>query len=235
MIGIVLAGGTGSRLNPLTKVTNKHLLPICTKPMIYYPIETLKSVGINEIIVVTGKEHAGDVMELLGSGKDLDVSFTYKVQDEPGGIAQALGLCEDICDAHFLVILGDNVFLDGKIDISTTHRCKLFLATSNTPERFGVPLFERKDIVKIIEKPKEIIGNRNYVVTGLYLYENAVFDFIHHLEPSTRGELEITDVNNWYISKRGGVDYQVFDGYWSDAGTFESLKKVQEYIWNHQK
>lgn len=222
MKGIVLAGGTGTRLYPLTKSTNKHLLPVYDKPMVYYSINTLKSIGITDIMVVTGKEHMGHMVETLGTGYDLGVDLTYKVQDYAGGIAHALGLCEKfVGDDQFFVILGDNIF-ENCFDMVTPPRdtCHLLLKQVKDSWRFGVAEFDdRNRLVRIIEKPD--ISN-GYVVTGLYHYPPDVFDFIRELVPSGRNELEITDVNNKYI-RLGRCTYSIFDGFWSDAGTFDSL------------
>jgi glucose-1-phosphate thymidylyltransferase len=231
MKGIILAGGTGTRLYPLTKVTNKHLLPIGNFPMIYYPISALKEAGINEILIVTGTEHMGDMVNLLGSGKEFNLSFTYKVQDQAGGIAEALGLAENfIHGERMLVLLGDNLFEDNlkqyvdKFENSEKEALILLKEVQN-PERFGVPeIGPNNQIIKIIEKPKQ--PPNNLAVTGLYFYSSDVFDFIKTLKPSARGELEITDVNNWYI-ERGTLAYGTLKGFWTDAGTFESIKSAQ--------
>jgi len=213
MKGIVLAGGTGSRLRPLTRVTNKHLLPVGKYPMIFYPIYRLKQTGIRDILIVTGREHMGDVMELLGSGRDFGVEFTYKVQDEAGGIAQALGLGEHFVNGDkCVVILGDNIFED---DITPYVRsfeeqkegAKVLLKEVPDPHRFGVPEFRDGKIIAIEEKPEE--PKSNYVVTGIYMYDSEVFDIIKTLKPSARGELEITDVNNAYLRK-GTLTYNIF-------------------------
>jgi glucose-1-phosphate thymidylyltransferase len=231
MKGIVLAGGTGSRLRPLTRVTNKHLLPVGKYPMIFYPIYKLKQVGIYEILIVTGREHMGDVMELLGSGRDFGVEFTYKVQDEAGGIAQALGLAEHFVNGDkCVVILGDNIFED---DITPYVRsfeeqkegAKVLLKEVPDPHRFGVPEFRDGKIIAIEEKPEE--PKSNYVVTGIYMYDSEVFDIIKTLKPSARGEFEITDVNNAYL-KMGTLTYDILKGWWTDAGTPESLFRANE-------
>lgn len=229
MKGIILAGGTGSRLFPLTRVTNKHLLPVGKYPMIFYSIHKLLKAGINDIMIITGKHHMGDVVQLLGSGKKFGASFTYKVQDEAGGIAQALGLAEDFAaDENVAVILGDNVFFS---DITNeikqfTSGAKIFLSWVEDPSRFGVALFEDgKNIIEVEEKPIE--PKSNYAVTGVYLFDSKVFDFIKTLKPSARGELEITDVNNIYI-KRNEMQYHILKGWWTDAGTHESLGKANE-------
>ncbi|MFC1559533.1 sugar phosphate nucleotidyltransferase [Candidatus Margulisiibacteriota bacterium] len=229
MKGIVLAGGTGSRLHPLTKSTNKHLLPVGKKPMIYYPIDKLISAGIDDILIVTGTEHMGDVVNLLGSGKEFNCHFTYRVQDEAGGIAQALGLAEIFAkEEKMAVILGDNLFQDdlsGYIKNFEGQRkgAKVLLAKVDDPERFGVVEFEGKKIISIEEKPKN--PKSNYVVSGVYMYDSSVFEIIKGLKPSKRGELEVTDINNEYI-KRGELTFELLKGWWTDAGTFETLEKA---------
>lgn len=233
MKGIVLAGGTGSRLMPLTKVTNKHLLPVGRKPMIYYPVEKLSRAGIEEILIVTGVEHMGDVVGLLGSGKDFGAKFTYKVQDEAGGIAQALGLAENFAGgSQMAVILGDNMFQDSLSDeVAKFARqgkgARVLLKEVPDPQRFGVAEIEQNKIVRIVEKPKQ--PKSNLAVTGIYFYDGAVFEIIRTLRPSGRGELEITDVNNAYLAA-GTLSYGFLQGWWSDAGTFESLAHVQELL-----
>jgi len=231
--GVVLAGGTGSRLMPLTKVTNKHLLPIGQKPMIYYPIEKLTSIGVEEILIVTGIEHMGDVVGLLGSGKDFGCRFTYKVQDEAGGIAQALGLAENFAhDHHLIVILGDNIFQDSLknyADKFATQKtgARILLKQVQNPQRFGVAKLANGKIINIEEKPEK--PKSDYAVTGIYFYDLSVFDIIRTLEPSDRGELEITHVNDVYI-KKGQLAYDILDGWWTDAGTFESLIRANELV-----
>ena len=231
--GVVLAGGTGSRLMPLTKVTNKHLLAVGKKPMIYYPIEKLISVGIEEILIVTGIDHMGDVVNLLGSGKNFSCRFTYKVQDQAGGIAQALALAEDFAKNSGLVaILGDNIF---KVSLkpylqkfsSQKKGARVLLKKVPNPQRFGVAEISDGQVIKITEKPKK--PKTNYVVTGIYFYDNSIFDIIRRLKPSGRGELEITDVNNTYIA-RNQLQYDILSGWWTDAGTFESLNKANELV-----
>jgi glucose-1-phosphate thymidylyltransferase len=229
--GVILAGGTGSRLRPLTKVTNKHLLPVGQKPMIYYPIEKLTSIGIDQILIVTGVEYMGDVVGLLGSGKEFGCRFTYRVQDEAGGIAQALALAENFAQ-RLAVILGDNIFqanLKSYADkfISQKTGARILLKQVPNPERFGVAQISADKIIGIEEKPKK--PKSHYAVTGIYFYDASVFDIIRTLKPSGRGELEISDVNNAYI-KKGLLEYDIIDGWWSDAGTFESLKKVNELV-----
>ncbi len=231
--GVVLAGGTGSRLRPLTKVTNKHLLPIGHKPMIYYPIEKLTGIGIEEILIVTGVEHMGDVVGLLGSGREFKCRFTYKVQDEAGGIAQALGLAENFANGQSVaVILGDNVF---QADLAAHARrfseqgegARLLLKQVPDPERFGVAEIRDGKVVGIEEKPKT--PKSDYAIIGVYFYDSAVFDVIRTLKPSARGELEITDVNNAYV-RSGQLGYDILEGWWTDAGTFESLARANDLV-----
>ncbi|MFQ5423338.1 MAG: sugar phosphate nucleotidyltransferase [Phycisphaerae bacterium] len=233
MKAVVLAGGTGSRLLPLTKVTNKHLLPVGRKPMIYHPIEKLAAARIEEILIVTGVEHMGDVVGLLGSGKEFGVRFTYKVQDEAGGIAQALSLAENFAaGAPLAVILGDNIFEDPLGDqvsrfCEQASGARVLLKEVDDPKRFGVADVRGDTVVGIEEKPSR--PRSRYAVTGIYFYDGAVFDIIRDLKPSGRGELEITDVNNAYI-ERGDLTCGFLEGWWSDAGTFESLGRVQELV-----
>lgn len=233
MKGIVLAGGTGSRLFPLTKVTNKHLLPVGRKPMILHPVAKLVEAGIQEILIVTGVEHMGDVVTLLGSGKDFGCRFTYKVQDEAGGIAQALGLAEDFCrDSKMVVLLGDNIFADSLKDFAVRFHeqkagAKIVLKKVSDPGRFGVAELGGDKILSIEEKPRA--PKSELAVTGIYFFDSKVFEIIRTLKPSGRGELEITDVNNSYI--RGGtMTYETLSGDWTDAGTFESLKHANDLM-----
>jgi len=231
--GIVLAGGTGSRLMPLTKVTNKHLLPVGKKPMIYYPIERLTAIGIEEILIVTGVEHMGDVVSLLGSGKDFGCRFTYKVQDEAGGIAQALALAENFANDQLMtVILGDNIisadikkYAENFIDQETG--AKILLKQVPDPTRFGVAEMSGDKVISIEEKPEN--PKSAYAVTGVYFYDAQVFDIIRSLKPSARGEFEITHVNQAYIEK-GQLSYDILEGWWTDAGTFESLNRANELV-----
>lgn len=231
MKGIVLAGGTGSRLFPLTKVTNKHLLPVGQYPMIYHPIFKMKNAGIREILIVTGKDHMGDVVNLLGSGYDFGMEFTYRVQDQPGGIAQALGLAEQfVGDNLCTVILGDNIFDDEITDgvkdfIAQGKGAKILLKQVEDPQRYGVAELRDSKILSIEEKPQ--MPRSNYCVTGIYMYDSRVFNIIKTLKPSGRGEMEITDVNNAYIAE-GSLTYGILNGWWTDAGTFESLLKANE-------
>lgn len=226
MKGVVLAGGTGSRLFPLTKVTNKHLLPVGKVPMLWHPVWKLKEAGAEEILIVTGTEHMGDVVGCLGSGKDFGCRFTYKVQDEAGGIAQALGLAENFAGGdQICVILGDNIFQDSlKVDAEAFARqgrgARIVLKPVDDPQRFGVAELYGNKVLSIEEKPK--VPKSNLAVTGIYFYDSSVFKIIKGVKPSGRGEMEITDVNNAYIA-RGEMTYGTFQGWWSDAGTFPSL------------
>lgn len=232
MKGVILAGGTGSRLYPLTKVTNKHLLPVYDKPMIFYPIQTLINAGIKEIMIVSGRGHAGHFLELLGSGADHGVHFTYEIQEQAGGIAQALSLAEDFVDGDSVtVILGDNIFQDDiKEDVANFNDgARIFLKEVSDAHRFGVAELKGDKVIGIEEKPKE--PKSNFAVTGLYIYDSKVFSAIKTLKPSGRGELEITDVNNYYINK-GAMKYGILEGFWSDAGTFESLLRASLMVKN---
>lgn len=228
MKGIIAAGGHATRLRPVTLVTNKHLLPVYNKPMIYYPIETLKAMGITEVLIVSGRDHAGHFLNLLGSGKQFGMRFTYEIQEAAGGIAQVLALAEDFAAGEAVtLILGDNIFEDKKLvhdaalDFAKEQKgSRIFLKEVADPERFGVPEIKGDTILSIIEKPKE--PKSSYAVTGLYIYDKHVFDYAREQKPSARGELEITDVNNAYIA-RGEMKYQVLEGAWTDAGTFDSL------------
>jgi glucose-1-phosphate thymidylyltransferase len=233
MKGIVLAGGTGSRLYPLTKVTNKHLLPVYNRPMIFYPINTLIDAGITDILIVSGRGHAGHFLELLGSGSEWGARFTYEIQEEAGGIAQALGLAESWADDDpICVILGDNIFEDSIRDAVSgfSSGARVFLKAVPDAHRFGVAMVQDDRIVSIEEKPK--MPKSNLAVTGLYLYGREVFPIIRTLKPSRRGELEITDVNNEYI-RRKEMKFTVLSGYWSDAGTFESLLRAGILVRDH--
>ena len=231
---MVLAGGLGTRLLPLTKVTNKHLLPIYNKPMIYYPIETLVRAGIREILIVTGGNNAGEFLRLLGNGKEFGLRhLNYTYQEGEGGIAEALGLAEHFADEEaVVVILGDNIIegdIRGAVDgfRKQGKGAKILLKEVEDPERFGVAEFEEDRIVSIEEKPKA--PKSRYAVTGIYMYDSRVFQIIKGLKPSQRGELEITDVNNAYI-RRGEMTFDILDGWWTDAGTFESLFRANRLI-----
>lgn len=234
--GVILAGGHGTRLRPITNYINKHMVPVFDRPMIEYPLATLKSYGIDDILVVSGREHVGSFIEYLGSGLDFGVNFTYKVQEEAGGIAQALGLAKDFVgkDDNFAVILGDNIF-GGSPDLSLREGkdAKVFLKKVNDADRFGVARFNIvNEIESIIEKPKDI--KHGYAVTGLYVYPRTVFDVVERMKPSARKELEITDVNQYYV-KLGIMDYQILDGFWSDAGQHESLARATQWAINQKE
>lgn len=227
MKGVILAGGLGTRLYPLTHVTNKHLLPVYNKPMIFYPIDTLVKAGINEIMIVIGGPHAGHFVSVLKNGRELGVKhMEFSYQEKEGGIAQALSLAEDFTDGdNVVVILGDNT-TDANISKEVANfsdGALIFLKEVSDPQRFGVPTFDPQDktkIIKITEKPKD--PATNFAVTGLYIYDFQAFGFIKKIKPSKRGELEITDVNNQYI-KQGKLRWTKLKGYWRDAGTFNTL------------
>ena len=231
MKGIILAGGTGSRLSPLTMVTNKHLLPIGKYPMIFYPIYRLKQARITNILIVTGRDHMGDVMELLGSGADYGLDFTFKVQDRAGGIAEALGLAQNFVGGdRCVVILGDNIFEDNIAPYVKSYEkqergAKILIKEVADPERFGVPELKDGKIVSIEEKPTH--PKSKFAVTGIYMYDSEVFEIVKTLKPSRRGELEITDVNNVYL-KKGLLTYDILKGWWSDAGTFHSFHRANK-------
>jgi glucose-1-phosphate thymidylyltransferase len=235
MKGVVLAGGTGSRLYPLTKVTNKHLLPVGMAPMIWHPLWKMLEAGIEEILIVTGTEHMGDVVALMGSGKDFGCRFTYKVQDEAGGIAQALGLAENFAGgAPICVILGDNIFQDSlQAEVEAfegqARGARILLKPVEDPQRYGVAEVKDGQVLGIEEKPRQ--PKSNLSVTGIYFYDAAVFDIIHTVKPSGRGEMEITDVNNAYIAK-GQMTFGTLQGWWTDAGTFPSLAHANELALN---
>lgn len=235
MKGIVLAGGKGTRLMPLTKVVNKNILPIYNKPLIYYPILTLRDAGVKEILIISGPGHAGQFLDLLGSGKELGVDLSYDIQEEPKGLAHGLAIAEDFADnGQIAFILGDNIFensLKKAVDDfkKQPKGAKIVIKQVSDPERFGVVQFNKKGdkITKIIEKPKR--PPTNWMVTGFYLYDNRVFDIIRKLKPSARNEYEITDVNNFYI-KEGTMAYQKTKGRWIDAGTFDALLEANIFI-----
>lgn len=241
MKGIILAGGNGTRLLPCTKVTNKHLLPVYNKPMIFYPLEILIEAGMKDIMIVSGKGHAGHFLELLRSGEDFGVRISYGVQEQAGGIAQALSLTEDFADnGKIMVILGDNIFSDIRAikkavkDFEKQKAgAKIFLKSVPDLQRFGVAEIKNGKIVDLIEKPKKIKPNF-LAQTGLYLYDNQVWGFIKKLKPSRRGELEICDVNKFYL-KHSLLSYQILKGFWSDAGTFDSLLRSSIWAANHSK
>lgn len=239
MKGVILAGGLGTRLNPLTKVTNKHLLPVYNKPMIYYPIQTLVKAGIREILVVTGGSRSGDFLRLLGNGKEFGLKhIDYTYQEGEGGIADALSLAEFFSDnKKICVILGDNIIekdIGYAVEAYNKHESGSMILLSRVadPERFGVPVFDGEKLVGIEEKPK--VPKSPYAVTGIYMYDNRVFDIIKGLKPSGRGELEITDVNNAYISM-GEMKWMELEGWWTDAGTFESLLHATNLVADKEK
>jgi glucose-1-phosphate thymidylyltransferase len=231
--GVVLAGGTGSRLFPLTKVTNKHLLPVGREPMIFHPVRKLVQAGISEILIVTGTDHMGDVVALLGSGREFDCEFTYRVQDEAGGIAQALGLARRFGrGGRLAVILGDNIFESSIAGFAAEYRrqpsgAKILLQEVDDPGRYGVAVTEGNRVVRIIEKPQD--PPSRLAVTGVYFYDQSVYEIITALRPSGRGELEITDVNNAFIA-RGDLTFDILPGWWTDAGTFESLRHASDLV-----
>ncbi len=234
MKGVILAGGLGSRLFPLTKITNKHLLPVHSQPMIYYPIKTLINAGIDDIMIVTGGNSAGDFLKLLGNGKDFGLKhLNYTYQEGEGGIADALSLVEHFADDESIcVVLGDNIIEKNIRAAADEYRdqgkgAKIMLKEVHDPQRFGVPELEGSKVLRIEEKPSE--PKSNYAVIGIYFYDNTVFDVIKTLVPSDRGELEITDVNNHYIN-RGEMTWNELDGWWTDAGTFESLLHASNLV-----
>lgn len=234
MKGVILAGGLGSRLSPLTRITNKHLLPVHNKPMIYYPIQTLINAGIEDIMIVTGGNSAGDFLKLLGNGKDFGLKhLNYTYQDGEGGIADALSLVEHFADhGPICVVLGDNI-IEGNIRKAAGQYenqrsgAKILLKQVPDPQRFGVPELDGSKVLKIEEKPAN--PKSDFAVIGIYFYDSTVFDVIKTLVPSGRGELEITDVNNHYIN-HGAMTWDELDGWWTDAGTFESLLRASNMV-----
>lgn len=230
MKGIILSGGSGTRLRPLTKITSKQLLPIYHRPMIYYPLNTLIKAGIKEILIIVAPERAGDYLNLLGSGKEFGVKFTYEIQDKPEGLAQAFIIGEKfIGDDDVVMILGDNIFEDDFTEEinSFTSGAKIFAKSVDDPERFGVVKFDSAmKAEKIIEKPQEYLSN--YAVTGLYIYDKRVIEVSKQMRASDRGELEITDVNNWFLNRKE-LEVAKVRGEWLDAGTFDSLLKAQNF------
>lgn len=230
MKGIVLAGGSGTRLRPLTKITSKQLLPIYNKPMIFYPIETLVKAGIKDILIIVAPERAGDFLNLLGSGKDFGCKFSYEVQEKPEGLAQAFVIAENfIGDDAVTLILGDNLFEDDFTQSikSFEKGARVFAKKVSDPERFGVVEFdENKKVVSIVEKPQQ--PKSEYAVTGLYIYDNTVVQKTKSLQPSARGELEITDLNNLYLQE-GTLDVAFVEGRWLDTGTFEAMFEAIQF------
>jgi glucose-1-phosphate thymidylyltransferase len=234
MKGVVLAGGLGTRLSPLTKITNKHLLPVFNRPMVYYPIETLINAGINDIMIVTGGNSAGDFLRLLENGREFGLKhLNYTYQQGEGGIADALGLVEHFADGGpVCVVLGDNIIENNIQAAAEDYRrqgkgAKILLKKVHDPQRFGVPELDGERVVRIEEKPKD--PKSDYAVIGIYFYDSTVFDVIKKLVPSARGELEITDVNNYYID-RGEMTWNELDGWWTDAGTFDSLLRASNLV-----
>lgn len=234
MKGVILAGGLGTRLHPLTRITNKHLLPVYKEPMVYYPIKTLINAGIEDIMIVTGGSSAGDFLRLLGNGKEFGLKrLSYSYQEGEGGIAEALSLVEHFADGQpICVVLGDNIVEKNIRSAADDYRrqtagAKILLKKVDDPHRYGVPTFEQDRVVAIEEKPAD--PKSDYAVIGIYFYDQTVFDVIRTLVPSGRGELEITDVNNHYIA-RGEMTWSELDGWWSDAGTFESLLKASNLV-----
>lgn len=233
MKGVVLAGGTGSRLFPLTKITNKHLLPVYDKPMVYYPIETLVDAGITEILLVTGGRNSGDFLRLLANGKQVGAHLSYTYQEGEGGIADALALAERFAQGDSIcVILGDNIIegsIRGAVDAFRKQEqgARILLKEVHDAERFGVAEIDGDRIIGIEEKPRN--PKSNYAVTGVYMYDSSVFSKIHTLVPSNRGELEITDVNNGYI-REGTMQFSYLEGWWTDAGTFDSLLRAANLV-----
>lgn len=236
MKGVILAGGTGSRLHPLTTIFNKHLLPVGKYPMIYWPILKLREAGIKEILIVTNNEHLSSFIKILGSGEELEVNLHYKIQNKEGaGIGDALQKAKEFIDqSKFIVLLGDNLFEDSLISYLNAFRnqkegARVILKDVKDPRRYGVPHLdiENRKILSITEKPN--IPMSTYCVTGIYMYDHQVFDFIEQTTPSFRNELEITDVNNMYI-KKNLLEFDIFKGWWIDAGTHESLYKANQLV-----
>lgn len=238
MKGIILSGGSGSRLSPLTKVTSKQLLPIYDKPMIFYPLETLLKAGIKEILIIVAPDHCGDYMKALGSGKEFGpgVNFTYEIQDKPEGLAQAFLIGETFCGEDSVVlILGDNIFEDDLTPAIKSFKsgAKIFAKKVPDPGRFGVVMFDKAmKVTKIVEKPESYVSD--FAQTGLYIYDSRVVQFTKSLEPSARGELEITDLNNLYLEK-GELEAEIVTGSWIDAGTFDSLFLASELAYTKAK
>lgn len=235
MKGIILAGGTGSRLAPLTAVVNKHLLPIYNKPMVLYPLETLKRAGVTDIMLVTGAEHVGRFMEFLGDGSKYGVGITYRIQEKAGGISAAFALCESFAageDVH--MILGDNIFSKNFIPTKSNYGCTVFLkeVDMESARSFGCAITEGDKVVYVEEKPKE--PKSTLAVSGYYMFSGKAFEFVKNIKPSARGELEITDLINAYI-QHNDCGFKMIDGFWSDAGTFDSLLKTNNYMYEESK
>lgn len=238
MKGVILAGGKGSRLYPLTKVTNKHLLPVGKEPMIFHPIKQMVNAGIREILVVTSTEHMGDIVRCLGSGEEFDCSITYRVQKSAGGIADALALSESFAaNEKICVMLGDNIFKESvKPFVDSFEKqstgARVLIKKVNDPCRFGIAALDEHQIVEIEEKPKS--PKSSYAVVGMYFFDKKVFEIIKCIQPSINGELEITSVNNKYI-ENGELEYDIYNGSWTDAGTFESLHEANQLMLREYK
>lgn len=238
MKGVILAGGSGTRLKPMTKVLNKHLLPVYDKPMVYYPLNTLISAGITDIMIITALEHVGSFVNLLGSGADFGVDITYRAQERPGGIAQALGLAEDFVGGEkCMVVLGDNIIEDNvakfasEFDSSDSYEAAIFLKQVPDPSRYGIAELDSNGrVLGLEEKPKN--PKSNYAVIGLYMYRPTVFDVIREIKPSARGELEITSVNNVYL-QRNKLEKHILSGFWIDAGSIDALYEASTFARNH--
>lgn len=231
MKGIVLAGGEGTRLSPLTKITSKQLLPVYDQPMVFYPLKTLLRAGIKEILFIISPDHAGDFLKLLGSGRQFGAKFTYEIQDKPEGLAQAFIIGKDFIDKdNVTMILGDNIFQDdfSKAIKKFKSGAHIFAKKVTDPERFGVVKFDSNGkAIKIQEKPKKFLSP--YAITGLYIYDSRVVEVARSIKPSARGELEITDLHNWYL-KRGELKVDTVKGNWIDAGTFDSLLRASNWV-----
>lgn len=230
MRGIILSGGSGTRLSPLTKITSKQLLPVYNRPMIYYPLNTLIRAGVKDILIIVAPERAGDYLNLLGSGKEFGVKFTYEIQDKPRGLADAFIIGEHFIDEEDVVmILGDNIFEDDLSEDIKSFKsgARVFAKEVPDPERFGVVEFNKdKKVVSVEEKPKN--PKSNFCITGLYIYDNQVVEVAKNMQPSVRGELEITDLHNYYLAK-GELDVKIIKGEWIDTGTFDSLLQAQKF------
>lgn len=230
MKGIILAGGSGTRLSPLTKITSKQLLPVYNKPMVFYPLNTLLKADIKEILIIVSPDHPGDFLKLLGSGKEFSAKFTYEIQDKPEGIAQAFLIGEDfIGNDNVILILGDNIFEDNFSRAIKNFKSggHIFAKEVSDPERFGVVQLDKHGKpLRIIEKPQKYISN--YAITGLYIFDKRVIEITKGLKPSKRDELEITDIQNWYL-KQGELKVDIIEGEWIDTGTFDSLLKASNW------
>jgi glucose-1-phosphate thymidylyltransferase len=231
--GIILSGGLGTRLYPMTKVTSKQLLPVYDKPMVYYPLETLIKGGIKEVLMIVSPEHSGDYMSLLGSGSDFGIKITYEIQDKPAGLGQAFQIGKTfIGENNVAMILGDNIFEDDFSEVIKNFKSggQVFAKAVKDPERFGVVKFDQNmKAIQITEKPKEYLSD--YAITGLYLYDHRVVEIAEGLKPSSRGELEIVDIHNWYLDK-GELVVSIVEGEWFDAGTVDSLYEASTFMYN---